>query len=243
MILEICVDSLQSALIAQEAGADRIELCSALEIGGLTPSWGLLKQVRQQLQIRLHVLIRPRGGDFCYSEAELAVMLDDIQIAKELGADGVVIGALNPNGSINTAQCQQMIQAARPLSVTFHRAFDFCPDPFSALQSIITLGVERILSSGQEPTALQGAPLLRQLILEAAGRIIVMPGAGINANNAGELVQKTGAREIHLSASSLIPSRMSYQNPRLSLLSPPLPENSLRQASFWQISAIRSLFS
>lgn len=198
-MLEICAANLQSALAAQWAGAHRIELCCALDGGGLTPSAGLLREVCRRLDIPVQVLIRPREGNFCYDEREIAIMLDDIRFCRDMGADGVVIGALDANGRINIPQMQAMLDAAAGMDVTCHRAFDYTADPFKALETLIGLGVRRVLSSGQAETAWEGRFLLQKLVEQAAGRIAIMPGAGLSAQNIREVAQITGAREFHLS--------------------------------------------
>lgn len=197
-MIEVCATNLQSALAAQRAGAHRIELCCALDGGGLTPSPGLLREVRRQLRIRINVLIRPREGNFCYTDDELAIMLEDIRFCREAGADGVVIGALDSSGRLHIPQMQAMMQAAEGLDVTCHRAFDYATDPFEALETLIDLGVKRVLSSGQAVTAYEGRFLLQKLVEQAAGRIIVMPGAGLSAKNIMEVAGVTGAQEFHL---------------------------------------------
>lgn len=197
-LLEVCATNLQSALAAQRAGAHRIELCCALDGGGLTPSPGLLRAVLKHLTIPVNVLIRPREGNFCYDAGELAIMLDDIRFCRSAGAHGVVIGALALGGRLDTAQMQTMIDAADGLDVTCHRAFDYTTDPFEALETLIALGVRRILSSGQATTAYEGRFLLQQLVERAAGRILVMPGAGLSASNIREVAELTKATEFHL---------------------------------------------
>ena len=195
--LEVCAGDLASAQAAAQGGAHRIELCSALELDGLTPSPALIEAARRIEGLRLHVLIRPREGDFVYSEAETGTMLRDIRIARQLGADGVVIGALTPEGDIDLPSCRRLIEAAQGLPVTFHRAFDRARNPLQALEDIIVLGCTRLLTSGQAPTAEAGIPLLRQLVLQARGRLIVMPGAGVTPANARLILDATGATEIH----------------------------------------------
>lgn len=219
MIIEICATNLQSALNAQKGGAARIELCAGLDMGGLTPSAGLIRAVRAQLRIPVHVLIRPREGDFCYSDAEMAIMLDDIQFCREAGVDGVVIGALDAEDRLHVGQLQAMQQAAGPLFVTCHRAFDFTPDPFEALDTLIDMGFGRVLTSGQAPTAPEGQALLERLVDHAAGRITVMPGAGINADNIRAIATATGATEFHLSAKKKVMrnAAMSSRIPGLAL--------------------------
>lgn len=197
MILEICAVNIQSALVAQSAGMQRIELCSALDVGGLTPSLGLLRAVRKNLRIPINVLIRPREGNFCYTAPELAIMLDDIRHCREAGTDGVVIGALDNSGQIDVPAMQAMLDAADGMDVTCHRAFDFAADPAEALETLVSLGIRRVLSSGQASTAYEGRFLLQQLVKQAAGRISVMPGAGLSAKNIREVADVTGAMEFH----------------------------------------------
>ena len=223
-IVEICTDSVEGALVAQEGGAERIELCDNLVEGGTTPSSGMIALARQQLAIGLNVIIRPRGGDFCYSDLEFAVMQHDVAHAKALGADGVVIGLLHPDGTIDQERTARLIALARPLSVTFHRAFDMTTDPHQALADLMALGVERVLSSGQESTALAGVELLRTLIETAGDRLIVMPGGGISEENVATIVQRSGAREVHLSARGVVESAMRYRNERVNMGLPELPE-------------------
>jgi copper homeostasis protein len=212
MKIEIAANSVASALAAQEGGAQRIELCAALEIGGLTPSHAQIALARDRIHIPMYVLIRPRCGDFVYDDLEFRTMLKDIETCVALGCDGVVIGALDERGYIDMDRCAEMISAAGKLGVTFHRAFDVSRDLRHALENIIALGCERVLTSGGEATALAGASLIRQLVEQANGRISVMPGAGINTTNIATLREQTGASEFHASAKRTLPSRMP--NPR-----------------------------
>lgn len=211
VILEICVDSVEGALAAQTGGAQRVELCDNLLEGGTTPSAGMIALTRQQIGIGLNVIIRPRGGDFCYSDLEFAVMQYDVHQAKQLGADGVVIGLLNPDGTIDKVRTAALIELARPLSVTFHRAFDMAVEPHQALEDLISLGVDRVLTSGQESSAVEGLDLIAALVQQAGERIIVMPGGGVNERNIHKIVQQSGVREIHLSARSSVESAMTYR--------------------------------
>lgn len=215
--LEICIDSLESALIAQEAGANRVELCSDLLEGGITPSYGLIKSVRKALYIDLAVMIRPRGGDFCYSDEEFMVMKEDIQLAKELGANCIVIGILTPEGYVDIPRTRQLLQLARPMQVTFHRAFDFTKDPYQALTDIISLGIDRILTSGQEAKAIMGKELIKNLVDLSKQRISIMAGSGVNPDNKTELLDYCGVKELHLSAKTTKNSLMIFQPERLSL--------------------------
>lgn len=209
-VLEIAANSLASALAAQEGGASRIELCSALELGGLTPSPGQVALVRDKLSIPVYVLIRPRAGDFAYAEEEHATMLADIAYCAAAGCDGVVVGALTADGEVDVTRCRELVSAANGIDVTFHRAIDVCRDPATALEAIISLGCARVLSSGSAASAMDGSANLRRLIEQAAGRIEIMPGAGIGAGNIAALMAATGAREFHASAKRALPPRVRF---------------------------------
>lgn len=215
MILEIAANSVASALAAQQGGAGRVELCTALELGGLTPSHAQIALARERLQIPLYVLIRPRAGDFLYSELECETMQRDIETCASLGCDGVVLGVLDADGNVDIARCRTLIAAAGKLGVTFHRAFDLSNDPAQALEDIVTLGCERILTSGAQASALDGAALIRELVVQAAGRVAVMPGAGVTAQNIAALATATGAHQFHASAKRQLPSAMQYRRPLL----------------------------
>ncbi len=215
MRVEICVDSASGAFAAERGGADRVELCDNLLEGGTTPSAGCIKVARRGLRIGLQVIIRPRGGDFLYSEDELAVMREDIRIAKDLGADGVVLGCLTGEGDVDRLHNEQLIGLARPLNVTFHRAFDMCRDPQKALEDLIDLGADRVLTSGQEASCLEGLELLAGLQKQARERIIVMPGGGLTPRNIEKIVACTGVSEVHLSVRRSVESAMTHRNPRV----------------------------
>jgi copper homeostasis protein len=204
--------------MAQSAGAYRIELCSGLSEGGLTPSAGLIEAVREAVSLKVYVLIRPRGGDFLYDEAERRVILSDIRSCGERRCDGVVIGALRREGTVDTSSCAAWVaEAGRyAMGVTFHRAFDRTCDCLRALDDVIGIGCERILTSGGYSSAVEGASVIRQLVERAGKRIAVMPGAGITPENAEGLIRETGAREIHGTFRRRYPSRMVYRNPHLS---------------------------
>ena len=206
--LEVCCGDLESAQAAARGGAQRIELCSALSADGLTPSLGLIEASRQIAGLRLHVLIRPREGDFVYNEGEFQVMEEDIRRAHEAGADGVVIGALTSEGEIDVPHCRKLVEAASGMQVTFHRAFDQCKDPMKGLEQIIEMGCTRVLTSGQAPTAEAGIPLLKQFVEQAGNRLIILPGAGVNAQNAQSILEATGAQEIHGSLRSMQGNRL-----------------------------------
>ncbi len=237
---EICVESVQSAVAAEKGGAQRVELCAGLSEGGTTPSAGMIELTRKSINIGLHVLIRPRRGDFLYSDSEFAIMKKDIEVAKALGVDGIVIGILQADGNIDKERMRELINLSYPLSVTFHRAFDMTPDPFSALEDLLELKVPRLLTSGQQETALQGAALIRDLIQKAGKRIVVMPGSGINETNVGELLAKTGAKEFHTSARLTTASQMAFRRNDLAMaVTPPLSEYALQVADENKIRAIR----
>lgn len=210
--LEICAFNLSSALIAQASGADRIELCGSPEEGGTTPSPGFIRTAREMLRIQLYPIIRPRGGDFLYSEEEYKTMLRDIEYCKQVGCNGVVIGMLLSDGTVDKSRCARLVEAAYPMGVTFHRAFDWAANPYEAMEDIISIGCERILTSGQRPTAIEGASLIDQLVREANERIVIMPGSGVRASNIVELAEATGASEFHTSARLKQASAMDFVN-------------------------------
>lgn len=212
MVLEICAFNLPAALVAQRAGADRIEFCSGPEEGGVTPSAGLIRVAREKLRIPLYPIIRPREGDFLYSEEEFRIMLRDVEYCKQVGCDGVVIGMLLADGSVDQARCARLVETAYPMGVTFHRAFDRAADPFGAMEAIIAIGCERILTSGQRPVAMEGALLIAELVRKADDRIAIMPGSGVRASNVAELAAKTGAVEFHTSARVARPTAMEFVN-------------------------------
>lgn len=227
--IEVCANSLESALNAQKGGADRVELCSNLYEGGTTPSAGEISLARELLQIDLNVLIRPRGGDFLYSKNEIEIIKRDIVNCKNIGVDGVVIGFLKPDGSIDIELTQEITDLARPMTVTFHRAFDMCKNPEEALEELIEIGVDRALTSGAENKAIQGAELLNKLVKQASNRIIIMPGSGIRASNISELIQKTGAVEFHVSERQSISSKMIFKRDHIFMGGlPQIPEYEIR---------------
>ncbi len=220
MELEICVDSVESAMAAEAGGADRVELCSALNEGGLTPSLGLMRAVRAKINIGMYVMIRPRGGDFVYSPAEIECMLTDIASAANEGADGVVLGLLNPDGSVDTRQTSLLVAEASPMRVTFHRALDMAGDMDSALKEIAKTGAHRVLTSGGAPTASLGAQRIAALVAEAGGRLGVMVCGHVRPENVGEIAAATGAREFHASLRRPAPSPMTFRNTNLQLGDP-----------------------
>lgn len=218
--LEVCVGSVAGAVAARNGGAVRVELCSALEVGGITPSIGLVREVRKIEGLALHVLIRPRGGDFCYDEGEVSAMEQDIIALRQCGVDGVVIGALTPDGDVDVEVCRRLVTAAGALHVTFHRAFDVCRYPLRALEDIIDLGCDRLLTSGQHVTAELGVPLLRQLVDAVAGRLTIMPGCGVKSTNAATILDASGAVEIHASARKQVESVMRFRHEGVNMGTP-----------------------
>ncbi|WP_040497047.1 copper homeostasis protein CutC [Fulvivirga imtechensis] len=212
MTLEVVVYNLESALRAQEGGADRIELCDNPGQGGTTPSYGMIEVVRQQISMDVFVMIRPRGGDFLYTSDEFYIMKRDIWQCQKLSVDGVVFGVLTSEGRIDKKRCRELIEKARPLKVTCHRAFDMTRDPLEALEDCIEVGFDRILTSGHQPKAVLGAGLVGELIKKAKGRIAIMPGSGVNEDTVEEVIRKSAADEIHFSAATLKPSGMAYHN-------------------------------
>jgi copper homeostasis protein len=229
------VDSIESALAAERGGATRVELCSDLLEGGLTPSYGVLNVARERLAIGIMAMVRPRGGDFCYSEAEFAAMLHDVRVAKEVGANGIVFGVLTPDGEVDVERSRQVIDQARPLAVTFHRAFDMTRDPFVALESLVALGVDRILTSGQEPSVLEGIELIAELVERAGDRVIIMPGGGITDRNVGRIRARVPVNELHFAGGEPVEGRMRFRNPRVFMggtLRPPEYTLDLLQPSY-----------
>ncbi|RJE71517.1 copper homeostasis protein CutC [Reichenbachiella sp. MSK19-1] len=215
--IEVCVDSVTSARNALAGGADRVELCDNLVEGGTTPSAGMIKTIREQVSIGLQVMIRPRGGDFLYDEDEFRVMQEDVRQAKSLGADGVVFGLLMSDGNIDRERTQQLIELARPMEVTFHRAFDMVSDASRALEDLISIGVDRVLTSGLEANVVEGAAQLTALVQQAGDRIVILAGGGVRVDNIKSLVEQTGVREIHISARQTIDSQMNYRNHRVKM--------------------------
>jgi copper homeostasis protein len=209
--IEVCVDSVESAIAAEEGGADRVELCDNLLEGGTTPSAGMIALARKHLVLGLQVIIRPRGGDFCYSDIEFAVMRRDIETAKGLGVDGVVIGILKPDGCIDVERTRKLINLARPMNVTFHRAFDMTRDPHQALKDLIDLGVDRILTSGQAFSVLEGLDMIAELVRIANDRVIIMPGGGTE-RDIRKVVEFCGVKELHVIGPMVVESDMEYRN-------------------------------
>ncbi|MEN5433517.1 copper homeostasis protein CutC [Sphingobacterium faecium] len=224
--LEICSNSPQSALFAAQGGATRIEFCQNLENGGITPSYGQIVQARKLIDIGIHVLIRPRGGDFVYSDLEFDEMMADVQFCKEAGCDGVVIGVMKSDATVDIERTKALVDAARPMHVTFHRAFDKCADPLSSLAILIELGIDRLLTSGLQNKAVDGVELLKELVKSAEGKIVIMPGAGVDSNNIEMILKTTGATAIHSSAKETVFSQMSYDRSEVEGMNEPIYSTS-----------------
>jgi copper homeostasis protein len=241
MLIEVCVNSAISAIEAQKGGAGRVELCENMLEGGCTPSAGSIQFALNNLKIPVFVMIRPRGGDFCYSEEEFRIMKKDIRTAKELGADGVVFGILNPDGTIDKVRMEQLVAVARPMGITCHRAFDMTVDPFAAMEDLIELGIDRVLTSGQQKIAAEGAAIIGDLIKKALGRIIIMPGSGVKEHNITDLISKTGASEVHVHLDKQVPGGMKFQQPSVYMGKPDLSEFTITITDAERVRKIQSL--
>jgi copper homeostasis protein len=229
-VLEICADSVESAIAADSGGAQRIELCSALAEGGLTPSRGLIRTVRSRINIGIHVMIRPRAGDFLYSDDEFAAMRDDIALAAQCGADGVALGLLTANGDIDVERTRELVELAHPMEVTFHRAIDMARDIGDALEDVIRTGADRVLTSGAEPTAMQGRHRIRELVQASDGRIRIMAGGGVRAENVKEIAQATGVVEFHAALRRAVQSAAKHQRRKIHLGDPGVDDYSHKVA-------------
>jgi len=216
-ILEVCIDTIDSGIIAESAGANRVELCDNLVEGGTTPSLGAIRITRESLNIPINLIIRPRGGDFLYSDFDYRIMEENIHIAREEGINGVVLGILMADGHVDVERTGKLVERARPMAVTFHRAFDMTPDPFSALEEVILTGADRLLTSAHDNFVYNNARLIRELIEKADGRIIIMPGGGINENNIADIINKTNASEYHLTGRKFVESAMLYRKDDISM--------------------------
>lgn len=216
-ILECCVDSVESAIAAQKGGADRLELCSALVIGGLSPSPALYQKIREQIDIPIRVLLRPRFGDFCYTDFEHEILKEEVKTFRELGADGVVIGTLKPDGTLNMEQMKELMEEAKGMGVTLHRAFDMCQDPFAALEDAKKLGIDTILTSGQKNHCADGTALLKELVDRTQGKPEIMIGGGMDASIIPILHGETNASAYHMSGKTVLESRMLYRKEDVSM--------------------------
>lgn len=216
-LIELCVEGIDGFLAAQEAGADRVELCASLMEGGLTPSLATIRAAVKAAKIPVHVIIRPRGGDFLYSQAEFDSMVEDVRALREEGVAGVVIGCLTPDGRIDEARTKALVEAARPMSVTCHRAFDMTADAHAALEALVRCGVDRVLTSGQRDTAVDGIAILKSAVEQAAGRIVIMGCGALDAGNIRKVRDKTGLAEMHFAALKTVPSGMAFRNPHVGM--------------------------
>ncbi len=230
IILEVAVFTVEAALAAIKAGADRIEFCENPNEGGTTTSFGSLKTLIKLTSIPVFPIIRPRGGDFLYTNAEYECIKADLLLVKELGYPGAVIGLLNVDGSIDTIRTKELVELAAPMEITFHRAFDRCNDPIKGLEDLIHTGCKRILTSGQVPNVGDAIPLIKTLVEKAAGRIIILPGSGVRSNNCKTIIEQTGAQEIHSSARKSIASNMQYNAPSMNenMISMGVDENEIK---------------
>lgn len=215
-LIEIATTDYAGTEAAINGGADRIELCTALSEGGLTPSFGLIKQCTEKFTIPIFPIIRPRSGDFLYSDDEYRIIKNEVALCKELGCNGIVIGFLKKDGRVDKKITAKIVEKAYPMEVSFHRAFDRCADPYQGLEDIIDAGCQRILTSGQQLTAVEGAELIKNLIVAADNRIIIMPGSGVRKENIRALAEATGAEEFHTSLRSIIKSKMEFLHPSFS---------------------------
>lgn len=213
--LEICLDSVESCVAAERGGAQRVELCADLAEDGITPSAGMIAAARASVHIGIHVMVRPRGGDFCYSDSEFDVMKRDVATARELGADGVVFGILTRDGMVDEARTRELVHLAGPMQTTFHRAIDATADPLGSLERLIVAGIGRVLTSGHAPTAMAGVGAIQQMVLRAARRIEIMAGVGITVENAREIRDRTGVRNIHVGSGANVPYVRSADQPGL----------------------------
>lgn len=242
MTCEVVVYNIVSALRAQEGGADRIELCDNPAEGGTTPSFGMIEQVRQNISMDVYVMLRPRGGDFCYNNYEFHIMKRDLSQCQRLSVDGLVFGILNENGTIDKKRCKELIAKARPLKVTCHRAFDMTRDPFEALEDCIEVGFDRILTSGQRLNAIDGVDLIAELVKKANGRIAIMAGSGVNEGTVEQIVKTTSVNDIHFSATAFEDSKMQFRNSHIASMGEDAGEEfKYRTVDPERVRSIRSL--
>ena len=240
-ILECCVDSVQSAIEAQSGGANRVELCSALVIGGLSPSVALFKKVREAIDIKIHVLLRPRFGDFCYTDYEHEIIKEEVKMFRELGADGVVIGTLKQDGSLNMEQMRELVSEAGEMSITLHRAFDMCENPMKALEDVKKLGIHTILTSGQKNSCINGTELLSELVRKAEKKVDILIGGGVDASVIQELYDKTGATSYHMSGKITLDSEMQYRKEDVSMGVASMSEYEIWRTSSLRVSAAKKV--
>lgn len=240
--MEVCIDSVQSAVNAEAGGATRLELCGNLIEGGATPSLGMFRIIKERVNVPVFVMIRPRGGDFLYTEDEFSVMKENVKIFKDNGADGFVFGILAADGSIDKERVKEVMSLCRPLPVTFHRAFDMARDHEESLETLISLGVDRLLTSGGEPTALEGAPVIKRLVELSKERIVIMAGGGITERNLERIIMGTGVQEFHCSARVSVESSMRFHNSRIGMgASFGPPEYSVKMADKDRVQRLVSI--
>lgn len=240
-ILECCVDSVESAIAAKKGGADRIELCSGLVIGGLSPSKVLYQKVREYENIRIHVLLRPRFGDFCYTQYEHEIIKEEIQMFRELGADGVVIGSMRADGTLDSEQMGELVEEAKGMQITLHRAFDMCRDPFRTLEDVKKLGIHTILTSGQKNTAVDGSKLLKELVQKSEGKVDILIGGGVDASAIPGLCKMTGATSYHMSGKAVLNSKMEYRNAEINMGAASVSEYEIWQTSEERVRAAKRI--
>lgn len=240
-ILECCVDSVESAIKAEKGGANRLELCSALVIGGLSPSKVLFEKVKENVNIKIHVLLRPRYGDFCYTEHEHEIIKNEIRMFRKLGADGVVIGSLRPNGSLNIEQMKELIEEANGMSITLHRAFDMCKNPIETLEEAKKLGIHTILTSGQKNSCIDGADLLKELVIKSDHEVDILIGAGVDASVIEKLYEKTGATSYHMSGKITLDSEMQYRKEDVSMGVASMNEYQIWRTSLEKVKAAKEV--
>ena len=241
MVLEVCVNSVVSAIEAQKGGADRVELCENMSDGGCTPSAGSILLAKKQLDIPVFVMIRPRGGDFNYSDIEFEIMKADIDMAKNLGAEGVVFGILSPDGRIDLDRMEELAHLSRPMGITCHRAFDMTRDPYEAIEDLIDLGIDRVLTSGQADSALEGAPLIQKLIEKARNRILIMPGHGVKEHNLHLVITATGAEEYHMYLNKQVQSEMNFVREDVKMGTPSLSEYEFSMTDESRVRAAKQI--
>ncbi len=234
-LLEVCADSVRSAIAAQEGGADRVELCSGLVIGGLSPSPAMFRKVKRNTDLKIRVLLRPRFGDFCYDEYEFQTLKEEVEQFRDLGADGVVIGILQPDGTLNMEQMTELVKAAGEIGITMHRAFDVCRDPFEALDQCISLGIDTILTSGQKSSAWEGRKMLAELVKRADGRMNILAGSGIRPDVIADLAAYTGVKAFHMSGKKVIDSRMEFRRDGVPMGIPGFSEFEIWQTDAEQV--------
>ena len=241
--LEVCADSVESVLAAEKGGADRIELCGNVVIGGSTPSESLYREIRKHSDIKIHALIRPRFGDFCYTEYEFDIIRSEVRRFRELGAQGVVIGMLKPDGSLDVKHLERLMEEAEGMSVTLHRAFDVCRDPEEALEQAVSLGFNTILTSGQRNNCVDGSGLLAELVKKSAGRIHIMAGAGVNADAVSSIYEKTGITDYHMTGKIVLESEMQYRKDGVSMGLPSLSEYEIFRTSEIEVQKARNVLN